>query len=290
MEELQRLLNKNGAGIGIDGDYGGRTERAVLDFDQSYGLPEDGKADVTTWAMLDAPPFCQDTTLALARMEPNKPLTEGSKGLQRAWNNYGGLLTEMAEFLGFKPSAAVAVLLAESSGQGFGSDGRMIIRFENHIFKKHVDAEVFKLHFKYNADKRWTGHYWRATPDGEWRRLHTSSAGQNEEWSVLAFARSLNDEGALQSISMGAPQVMGFNASLVGYSSARKMFDAWSAGEREQILGLFDFIRSNHKMVRALRTKDWVSFATRYNGSGKAEHYGQVIRDYVKSANDVGIA
>lgn len=293
VKDAQRLLNLNGCGLKVDGDFGGGTEGAVESFQQSYGLPPTGKIDADTWELLDRPAFAHMPELADLDMKPAGAVQSGNSAIDKSWADFGGLLSKLAEMLGFNPSAAVAVLVTESSGSGFGSDGRLKIRFENHIFysrwgKRHPDT--FAAHFKYDPNKRWTKHYWRDDPNGEWRRLHTTSAGQNEEWLALTFARTLDDEAALQSISMGSPQVMGFNSAKVGYDTARAMFDSWSEGDRQQILGLFDFIRSNHKMVRALRVDGWSKFAYYYNGSGQAEKYGERIGGYVTQAQAAGIA
>jgi N-acetylmuramidase len=51
-----------------------------------------------------------------------------------AWNKYGGFLAPLSSQLNVDPGAALAVLAIESSGRGIGADGRMIIRFENHLF------------------------------------------------------------------------------------------------------------------------------------------------------------
>ena len=69
------------------------------------------------------------------------------------------------------------------------------------------------------------------------------------EWEVLTFARGMNEEAALSSISMGAPQVMGFNHGRVGFASALEMFEAFGRSEREQIFGLFDFHPRTGRLV-----------------------------------------
>jgi hypothetical protein len=43
---------------------------------------------------------------------------------------------------------------------------------------------------------------------------------------------------------------------------------------------MFDFF--DGPMLKALRKNDFVSFARRYNGSGKAQSYGQKIRRHYK--------
>jgi hypothetical protein len=222
-----------------------------------------------------------------------KPSLSGNTLEVRTWNSYGNLLKKMALQLGFPSAAAVAVLCIESAGKGF-QDGKMIIRFENHIFyarwgKTH--QALFDQHFRFNSAKAWTEHEWRADPTGAWRKLHVSGAEQSEEWAVLDFARTLPDAetSALESISMGAAQVMGFNHDPVSYPTAKEMFESWQTGDRIQVIGMFDFIRSNHIMIRSLRAKNWVGFATIYNGPGHPESYGLRIQKSYDTARKAGI-
>ena len=55
--------------------------------------------------------------------------------------------------------------------------------------------------------------------------IHVNADG---EWSVFEFARTFDDDAAKLSISMGLPQIMGFNYRSVGYESVDAMFDAFS--------------------------------------------------------------
>src|SRR3546814_29310 len=85
----------------------------------------------------------------------------------RAWNLYGGLLSELASRAGIEPSQAVAVLCVESGGRGFGPDGRAIIRFENHIFRRRLGdarAAEFNRHFRIGGPQSWLGHEFRSSP------------------------------------------------------------------------------------------------------------------------------
>src|SRR5690606_31568339 len=61
-------------------------------------------------------------------------VTAQEVAVSRVWNLYGGLLSVLADRIGVDPAYAVAVVCVESGGQGFGPDGRVVIRFENHIF------------------------------------------------------------------------------------------------------------------------------------------------------------
>ena len=52
VERLQRLLNKRGAALTPDADFGGRTETAVKAFQRKRGLVVDGRVGPQTWACL----------------------------------------------------------------------------------------------------------------------------------------------------------------------------------------------------------------------------------------------
>ena len=74
---------------------------------------------------------------------------------------------------------------------------------------------------------------------------------------------------------------MGFNYATLGYDTVQQMFDAFSASERDQIVGFFNFIRgrtAESKRIAALQALDFVTFARLYNGPGQAVQYGAAIR------------
>ena len=206
-----------------------------------------------------------------------------------AWNRYGGLLTAQSLELGLEPKVALAVLLAESLGEPFGADGRMTIRFEPHIFyfrwgRQH--PSLFQQHFRYSPDHAWNAdhqHDWRPIVDSPWRGIHTDQAN---EWAAFQVARTLDDEAALSSISMGAPQIMGFNHATVGYSSPQAMFTDFSSGARPQIASLFRYMQQN-RLVQAVRNQDFLAFARAYNGIGQEELYAQRMRDWLAVYADV---
>lgn len=204
------------------------------------------------------------------------------KLVKRIWNSYGGLLEALSKILKIDPAVAVAVLCVESGGKGFAPDGRMIIRFENHIFWRYwgnSHASLFNHHFKFGSNKPWLAHKFRKDPKGDWRSFHQK--GQAGEWEAFEFARLKHQRFAMYSISMGLPQIMGFNHKRIGYKSVKRMFDLFASSRRNQIMGLFDFIGGKSSdMGKALRKKDFLSFAERYNGSGKAVDYADLIEAY----------
>lgn len=209
-----------------------------------------------------------------------------AKAVAEVWNRYGGLLAVLAHELRIDPAAAVAVFVTEAPcGRGFADDGRMIIRFENHVFFHEWgkrDPDRFSEHFMFDAQKQWQGHRWRPSPDQPWRDFH---GDQSAEWKVFQFACSLDDGAAKRSISMGAPQIMGFNYAALGYESVQEMFEAFSASERNQILGFFDFIKgslANSRPIQALQQQDFNTFAAFYNGPGQAALYGGLIESRIQ--------
>ncbi len=196
------------------------------------------------------------------------------------WNKFGGLLEALAEHHHLDVACAVAVLCVESAGKGFEQDNqnRMIIRFENHKFWEYWgkrQSATFGRHFQYNSNTPWLGHQWRALETDPWEQFHGNQA---MEWRVLEFARRLDDTAALKSISMGAPQIMGFHSARLGFASVQDMFEKFGADIRHQILGFFDFLNASQSMVPALRELDFVKFAGLYNGSGQKDKYGAWIK------------
>lgn len=233
----------------------------------------------------------EDTALASIALEPSaderiaiqQKLSARQKKAARTWNSQGNLLRALSEIVDIEPACAVAVLCVESGGRGFSADGRMMIRFENHVFwrqwgKHH--SNTFNKHFRYNRDKAWLRHQFRPTASGRWRDFHGK---QSSEWQVFELARGLNAAAAMRSISMGGSQIMGFNHARIGYDAVGEMFDNFQADIRFQILGLFDFLRgpgTTSSMIEALQRKQFDKFASYYNGPGQAAKYGGWIGQY----------
>ena len=235
----------------------------------------------------------QESLLSLP-LEPTRLLSPPESAaprerlVARTWNQQGGLLGAVSRMIGIDPATALAVVCVESGGRAFASDGRMIIRFENHVFLRQWgegNEATFRLHFRFNPDKRWTGHEFRANPNGKWKPFHGK---QELEWEVFSLAQSFDGPAAMRSISMGAAQIMGFNSAKVGYDSVDEMFNSFQAGLRQQLLGFFDFVKgpgSSSRMLQALQRRTFAEFATLYNGPGQAAEYGERIEQDFESFN-----
>lgn len=225
-------------------------------------------------------------------LEPLRRLTvigsSTERKVARTWNSYGGLLERLCEDKGIDPACAVAVLCVESSGKGFeqNNDNRMIIRFENHKFWRYWGAKhpsKFREHFRYRSGQAWKDHEWRQSTANRWSSFHGSQA---REWEVFQFAEGIDKDAARLSISMGAPQIMGFHHERIGYQSVEEMFDAFSRDIGVHINGLFDFFSDS--MTSKLRALDFEGFAAGYNGSGQKEKYGALIKSHYEAFKKIG--
>ncbi len=229
--------------------------------------------------------FYLRTDLADIALAPSKtievPTEYKSKIAANLWNTYGNLVENISNELDIDVKAALAVLCVESGGKGF-VDGKMIIRFENHVFdiywgKKNV--EEFAKYYDYNRDNRRNDHKFRDTEDGTWEECHTS---QTMEWKVFEFAKTLSEKDAIFSISLGAPQVMGFNYKIIGYSTPQEMFEYFNKDIRYHFMALFDFCQYKEERIQYLKDKDFYSFAKEYNGTTAPKEYEERIEEYYK--------
>lgn len=201
-----------------------------------------------------------------------------------AWNNYGGLVQQLATDNGIETATVLAILAIESGGSGF-VNGRLKIRFENHIFRKSLleAGRLGEYENNFAGGLRWDdNHMYRL--NGELHKTHTGK--QDSEWAALGVAQRIDPELGARAISMGASQVMGFNFRANGFSSAVAMLEAYARSEAEHIRGMFNFMK-NRGLLDAMRRNDFEAVALGYNGPGQVERYARLMRnayDAVKPA------
>lgn len=142
----------------------------------------------------------------------------------------------------------MAFIEVESGGKAFDkSTGRLIIQFEPHWFKKKAPY----------------------APSGAWSVNKVDV--QSKEWIAFNDAAKYNREAAIESTSLGLPQIMGFHFKRLGYSSASEMFSDFMASEINQIKALIKFIETDAKLAGAMNKQDWHTVASIYNGAGYLE-------------------
>jgi hypothetical protein len=204
------------------------------------------------------------------------------------WNRFGGLLTVLARADGVDPGVPVAILTVESGGFGFGPDQRMVIRFEHHIFHSYWgqhNQKKFDKHFRFDPVVPYTGHTFRVPGQG-WKTNHVRN--QSVEWEAFELAAAFSLTAARLSISMGSPQIMGFNYSLLNYGSVHDMFLDFSSGDRPQLIGFYNFARASQKRLKAMQDLDFTTIAAFYNGTGQKEKYGKLIQGVFEKFKSIG--
>ena len=197
----------------------------------------------------------------------------------------------MADVLGLEPGVVAAVLAAQAGRRGLNRQGRLNIRFENHVFydrwgKKNED--LFRQHFNFDPHQPWRKHQWRAGAGEAWRNCHTN---QDEEWSAFALALSLDETAAKLASGMGLARMMGFSYAASGFESVEQMFDAFSSGERYQIFALFDLIagpEGRSRQLAALREDDLDLFAALHYGFPEHNQYAYMLEGLESEWNYVG--
>lgn len=109
--ELQTLLNRHGASLTIDGDFGPATEAALKQIQRQNGLSADGI-------------YGPQTLRALSQTDAVSTLAEA------------------ATLLGVDRASIQAIQAVESNGSGFLSDGRCTLLFERHIFYRELSQAL----------------------------------------------------------------------------------------------------------------------------------------------------
>jgi hypothetical protein len=170
------------------------------------------------------------------------------------------MLTEIdykqaASLLGVEPACVKAVTKVESRGSGFLPSGEPVILFERHWMYKLLKAKGVNPPVSDVCDPKAGGYL-----------------GGAKEHERLAKAVLIDRECALQSASWGLFQIMGFHWKSLGYGSVQQFVNAQYASEAKQLDTFVRFIKINPGMLKALKAKDWATFARLYNGPAYAKN------------------
>lgn len=139
---------------------------------------------------------------------------------------------------GYEYAALKAIIDVESGGVGFSeSTGKIIIQFEPHWFQ------------------RYTG-----------KRIANGVENQANEWKAFNEAFKIDPDAAMMSTSIGMMQVMGFHYKMLGFKTVGAMWDYAKVSEANQLDLAIRFIKSNPKLDKAVKEKDFPTVAYYYNG------------------------
>lgn len=158
---------------------------------------------------------------------------------------------DAAATLGCSVAVIKAVCAVEAPRGGFLASGEPTILFERHQFSKRTDRKFDISH----------PHISNPKPGGY--------KGGQAEHDRLAEAAALDRDAALESVSWGKFQIMGFNYAPAGFESLQAFINAMFQGERQQLDAFVAFIRHEGLAV-FLREQRWADFAKRYNGANYA--------------------
>jgi hypothetical protein len=152
-----------------------------------------------------------------------------------------------------------AFIAVESGGRGFAENGKLIIQFEPAWFKRKAPY----------------------APSGKWslNKIERQAA----EWEAFNDAFKIDPNAAMESTSIGLPQIMGFHWQRLGYDSVGAMWDDFKVSEQNQIKALVKFLETDKRLYRAVMEKDWHMIAMSYNGAGYA---AQAFRLGIKPYNE----
>ena len=157
-----------------------------------------------------------------------------------------GLLSA-ADEIGVGLPALWAVMIVETRGCGFLADRRPQILFERHIFHRRTNGKF------------------DAAPDVSNAVAGGYGAGGAFQYDRLGRAMTFDRIAALESTSWGLGQVMGFNATEVGFPDVEAMVNAMCESEDAQFEAMVAFIKKND-LAQYLQKDDWSNFAFHYNG------------------------
>lgn len=181
--------------------------------------------------------------LFLPKIEPEQGLSEDD--YQHA-----------AQLLGCEVAAIKAVSDVESSGSGFFESGTPCILFEAHQFSKYSHHHFDESHPDISSR--------------QWDR--TLYIGGEREYERLQKAMELDRRAALKSTSFGRYQIMGFNYGAAGYNDVESFVRDMFLAERHHLIAFVHFIKSDSRLLNAIQSLDWPTFARCYNGPGYAEN------------------
>lgn len=236
---LQRALNeKMQTKLVTDGDPGPATQSVLRNFQNRNGLAVTGV-------------YGEKEDLLLGQFIALKYLRMSD-------------IDKLAPAAGLPANMIKAFTLVEAKSDGFLPSGKPLILYERHKFYQFVVQKFGKA----KAEE------WKAAKPNicwpEWTR--DAYFGGDREYDRLAAAMALDSGCAMLSTSWGLFQVMGFNFKEAGYDSVVTFVEAMKKSEKEHLNACMNFIKSNPKLLAAVKAGDCTNTALYYNGPGYAQN------------------
>ena len=162
--------------------------------------------------------------------------------------------------LGVSVPAVKAVATVESNDGGFLPDGRVKVQYEPHVMYRQLASNFDRA----RADKELVAH-----PDLVAKKAGSYQSLDKEDKDMNRAAQLIDRTSALESASWGAFQIMGYHWKTLQYTTLQGFINDQytAAGQLETFVR---FIQADARLLRALRGKDWATFARIYNGPNYA--------------------
>ena len=174
-----------------------------------------------------------------------------------------------ANVLGMEnPADLHAFQIVESTGNGFGPQGRLIINYEKHVASRNTrPPHKYIKDFPEFYARRWEGT--RNLPSG-----HPYLMDQAERWDLLARSADVDFEAALKGTSWGSWQILGENAERIGFQNVLEMVKYMYRGEHAQMDCAIRFLRAKDA-IEDLQRGDMARVFAVYNGADNVPEYSR---------------
>jgi hypothetical protein len=270
---IQRALNEIlKINLKPDGDFGPSTEQRLMEWQARFGFPKTGV-------------FSDGTAATLGAYIDRRFLDEQD-------------FVDAATKLTVEVASIKAVREVESKGAGFLDDGRSIILFERHVFRKELnkamaaDPQLVKKLLMVLSIKQQDSrdpiltiqeHLTNTQPD-IYNGTPGGYIGGFSEYNRLDKAAILDRDCARRSCSWGLFQIMGYHHANLGFTTVNDMVASFDVSERNQLLGFCNFVfgKADPRLLPALRAKDWLAFALAYNGPNQRDYDKRLAAAYEK--------
>jgi hypothetical protein len=158
--------------------------------------------------------------------------------------------------IGIETAMLQALVQVECAGSGFLPSGKPKILFEGQWFG-------------FDSEDRWSDSHPQISKR-EWDR--DQYFGGEAEYDRLNQAISLDKTSALGAASWGLGQVLGRNATSIGYNSVEQFVDLMYQNEFEHLRSIGRFISSNPTLLKAMQRRDFGTISLCYNGELHWKH------------------
>jgi hypothetical protein len=179
-------------------------------------------------------------------------------------------IPELAHRIDVSEDHLQAFLNVESRSTGFDRAGRPVILTEPHVFYRNLSGAKRDAAVAAGlAYPKWGTKPYPKTSDARYAWLEAAS--------------KIDLEAALMACSWGSTQVLGENAKMVGYSSAKAMVQAFMDDEENHVEAMVNFILASG-IADDLKAERWSVVARVYNGPGykKNKYDTKMAQEFAK--------